>query len=169
MAASVLNTPRAVEVGVYVVRAFIKLRELLASHAELSHKLMELESRLDLYQRLANMTKVEETDDFGKELADRFGPLPDAVKNLLYGVKVRILAAKVGVEAIQTEPNYIALKLFQGMEFYRPNFEQFLRYGILIGVNQLRVNTRRRLGEEWRGVLVEILQKMATLGVGGKL
>ena len=47
MAATVLNTPRAVEVGVYVVRAFIRLRELLASHTELSHKLMELESRLD--------------------------------------------------------------------------------------------------------------------------
>jgi len=47
MAATVLNTPRAVEVGVYVVRAFIKLRELLASHTELSHKLMELEDRLD--------------------------------------------------------------------------------------------------------------------------
>lgn len=126
----------------------------------------ELETRLDLYQRLANMTKVEETDDFGKELADRFGPLPDSVKNLLYGVKVRILAARVGVEAIQTEPNYVVIRLFQGMEFYRPDFEQFLRYGILIGVNQLRVNTRRRLGEEWRGVLLEILQKMAKVGEG---
>ncbi|MDO8587349.1 MAG: ORF6N domain-containing protein [Armatimonadota bacterium] len=47
MAATVLSTPRAVEVGVYVVRAFIRLRELLASHAELSHKLIELEDRLD--------------------------------------------------------------------------------------------------------------------------
>jgi len=47
MAASVLNTPRAVEVSVYVVRAFIRLRELLANHAELSHKLEELEGRVD--------------------------------------------------------------------------------------------------------------------------
>ena len=47
MVAGVLNTPRAVEVSVYVVKAFIQLRELLASHTELSHKLMELESRLD--------------------------------------------------------------------------------------------------------------------------
>jgi hypothetical protein len=47
MAATVLNTPRAVEIGVYVVRAFIRLRELLASHAELSNKLLELEGRLD--------------------------------------------------------------------------------------------------------------------------
>ena len=47
MAASVLNTPRAVEVSVYVVRAFIRLRELLYTHAELSQKLAELESRVD--------------------------------------------------------------------------------------------------------------------------
>lgn len=47
MAASILNTPTAVKVSVYVVRAFIKLRELLSSHAELSQKLQELESRVE--------------------------------------------------------------------------------------------------------------------------
>ena len=47
MAASVLNSPRAVEVSVYVVRAFVRMREMLATHAELSHKLAELESRVD--------------------------------------------------------------------------------------------------------------------------
>jgi hypothetical protein len=35
-AANVLNSPRAVEMGVYVVRAFVKLRELLASNKELA-------------------------------------------------------------------------------------------------------------------------------------
>ena len=47
MAASVLNSPRAVEVSVYVVRAFIKLREILYSHSDLAHKLDELERRVD--------------------------------------------------------------------------------------------------------------------------
>lgn len=47
MAATVLTTPRAVEVGLYVVRAFIHLRELLVTHTELSYKLKELEDRLD--------------------------------------------------------------------------------------------------------------------------
>jgi len=46
MAASVLNTPRAVEVSVYVVRAFVELRELLAGNKELALKLAELESRI---------------------------------------------------------------------------------------------------------------------------
>lgn len=52
MAASVLNTSRAVEVSLYVVRAFVELREALASHKELARRLDELESRLE--RNLAN-------------------------------------------------------------------------------------------------------------------
>ena len=47
MAASVLNTPRAVEVSLYVVRAFVELREALATNKELAKRLDELESRLE--------------------------------------------------------------------------------------------------------------------------
>lgn len=47
MAASVLNTERAIEVSVYVVRAFIKLRQMLSSQKKLAQKLSELEQRLD--------------------------------------------------------------------------------------------------------------------------
>jgi phage regulator Rha-like protein len=43
MAAAILNSPRAVEMSVYVVRAFVKLREVLASHADLARKLETLE------------------------------------------------------------------------------------------------------------------------------
>jgi hypothetical protein len=43
MAATVLNSPRAVEMSIYVVRAFVKLRELLASNTDLARKLEALE------------------------------------------------------------------------------------------------------------------------------
>ena len=43
MAATVLSSPRAVEMSVYVVRAFVKLRELLTSNVELARKLEALE------------------------------------------------------------------------------------------------------------------------------
>jgi len=46
MAASVLNSPRAIEVSVLLVRTFVKLREMLATHKELAHKLAELERRV---------------------------------------------------------------------------------------------------------------------------
>ena len=46
MAASILNTPRAMDVSVYVIRAFVKLRELLSTHKELAGKLAELERKV---------------------------------------------------------------------------------------------------------------------------
>ena len=47
MAANVLNTQRAIEVSVYVVRAFVRLRQLLATNKELARKLAELERKLE--------------------------------------------------------------------------------------------------------------------------
>ena len=46
MAANVLNSPRAVEMSVYVVRAFVRLREAIASNQALAAKLNELEHKL---------------------------------------------------------------------------------------------------------------------------
>ena len=47
MAANVLNTQRAIEVSVYVVRAFVRLRQLLATNKELAQKLEEREKKYD--------------------------------------------------------------------------------------------------------------------------
>jgi hypothetical protein len=47
MAAMVLDSPRATEVSVYVVRAFVELRDTLVAHKELAKRLGELESRLE--------------------------------------------------------------------------------------------------------------------------
>ena len=47
MAATVLNSKIAVQASVQVVRAFIKLRQMLASNAELASRLSELENKYD--------------------------------------------------------------------------------------------------------------------------
>ena len=47
MVSAILNTPRAVEVSVYVVRAFVQLREVLASNKELARQLKALEQRIE--------------------------------------------------------------------------------------------------------------------------
>ncbi len=46
MVATVLNSPRAIEMSVYVVRAFVKLRKVLASNVELERKLAALEKSI---------------------------------------------------------------------------------------------------------------------------
>jgi hypothetical protein len=60
MAASVLNSPRAVQMSLYVIRAFIRMRAALAGQADLARRLAEIEKTLighdaalrDLYGKL---------------------------------------------------------------------------------------------------------------------
>ena len=46
MAASILKSKRAVEISIYVVRAFVQLREMLSSQEQFANRLDELEKRL---------------------------------------------------------------------------------------------------------------------------
>ncbi len=46
MAATVLNSPRAVETSVFIVRAFVKLRRIIADNQVLSRKIVQIERRL---------------------------------------------------------------------------------------------------------------------------
>jgi hypothetical protein len=47
MLSSVLRSERAVQVNIAIMRAFVKLREMLASHADLARKLEEMEKKYD--------------------------------------------------------------------------------------------------------------------------
>ena len=47
MAAAVLNSARAIEMSIFVVRAFVRMREALAANQQIAAKLTELESRLE--------------------------------------------------------------------------------------------------------------------------
>ena len=51
MAATLLNTPRATELSVYVVRAFVELRGMLASNQELASKVNTLERKVSRHER----------------------------------------------------------------------------------------------------------------------
>jgi phage regulator Rha-like protein len=49
MLASVLNSQRAIEASIFVVQAFVKLREILSTHKELAQKLKELEYKIETH------------------------------------------------------------------------------------------------------------------------
>lgn len=63
MAATVLRSPRAVEVSVYVVRAFVRLRELAMSNIEFALRLDELENKTELislkHETFEHSTRVQ--------------------------------------------------------------------------------------------------------------
>ena len=92
------------------------------------------------------------------EFSDRFGSLPPEVKNLLYAVKLKVLAARAGIASISTERGQIILRLFEGMQFDRQNLEP-VRDSIKVGTSQLRLNPKR-FGSEWQRVLEEVVRRV---------
>ena len=79
----------------------------------------DLQLRLSLYRRLADLVEAEDIDAFGAELTDRFGPQPDEVKHLLRIVFIKGLCRKANVEKIDAGPKG-AVIAFRNNEFSNP-------------------------------------------------
>jgi len=79
----------------------------------------DLQVRLGLYRRLANLTEQTEIDSFAAELADRFGPLPDEVNQLLEVVKLKGLCRAAGIATLEAGPKG-AVVGFRGNSFADP-------------------------------------------------
>ncbi|UII28197.1 transcription-repair coupling factor [Fulvivirga maritima] len=59
-----------------------------------------ISERLSLYSKLDNIKTEEELKSFTESMIDRFGPLPDSVKELIETVRLRWLAEKLGFEKL---------------------------------------------------------------------
>ena len=65
MLSSVLNSERAIEVNILIMRAFVKLREMIASHKDLARKFEELEKKYDgqfqiVFEAIRQLMAIEE-------------------------------------------------------------------------------------------------------------
>jgi transcription-repair coupling factor (superfamily II helicase) len=122
-----------------------------------------LNTRLSLYDRLAKVEHIEELTEMIRELQDRFGPLPEPVQNLLYVVKMKVLAVKAKVSAISTQGRHIIIKPqavsplkirgVRGVMSAHPDS------AIRIGATQIRLDTRL-LRDRWKVVLEQILSSI---------
>lgn len=71
MLSSVLNSPRAIQVNIQIMRTFTKLRTMISAHKELARKLVELEKKYD--------TQFKMVFDAIRELMDPATPNPDRI------------------------------------------------------------------------------------------
>ncbi|SMH47953.1 transcription-repair coupling factor [Mesorhizobium australicum] len=79
----------------------------------------DLQLRLGLYRRIADLDTPEEIDAFGAELIDRFGPLPDEVQHLLKIVYIKALCRKANVEKLDAGPKGVVVQ-FRDKTFANP-------------------------------------------------
>jgi transcription-repair coupling factor (superfamily II helicase) len=71
--------------------------------------------RLRLYRRLAGLVTEGEVTAMAQELEDRFGQLTEPVANLLYQLRLKVLALESGVQAINVDSGQIVIKA-EGLE-----------------------------------------------------
>jgi transcription-repair coupling factor (superfamily II helicase) len=79
----------------------------------------DLDLRLGLYRRLANVADDAEIEAFGVEMADRFGPSPPEVDHLLRIVGIKALCRRANVEKIDAGPKGAVLT-FRDNRFDNP-------------------------------------------------
>ncbi|TWG59406.1 transcription-repair coupling factor [Aminobacter sp. J44] len=79
----------------------------------------DLQLRLALYRRLADLETPAEIDGFGAELIDRFGPMPEEVEHLLKIVYIKALCRKANVEKLDAGPKGVVIQ-FRNKTFPEP-------------------------------------------------
>ena len=70
----------------------------------------DMNQRLMLYRKVAAARRDDEIDRVLEEAADRYGPLPDSVLNLADYGRIRVMADRLGIEAIDREGRTVVLK-----------------------------------------------------------
>jgi len=79
----------------------------------------DLSVRLSLYRRLADLETEEEIENFGAELRDRFGPLPDEVRYLFKIAAIKAYCRRANVEKLDAGPKG-AVITFRDNSFAHP-------------------------------------------------
>ncbi len=71
----------------------------------------DLQLRMTLYRRLADLQDAQSIDAFGAEMIDRFGPLPTEVEHLLKIVYIKSLCRSANIEKLDAGPKGVVIAL----------------------------------------------------------
>ena len=118
-------------------------------------------TRLGLYRRMADVQSTDEIEALEKELSDRFGPLPEPVQNLLFQMKVKLLAIAAGLASVSTENGQFVLRYPKGVE---PPQSADLPSQIRAGKTAfwMRIPTE---ADDWSELLLNILEKLGEISI----
>ena len=83
------------------------------------HYVADLSLRLELYRRISRLAGDDEMEDLEVELIDRFGPIPEGVRNLLDVVRLKGSCRRAGVAKIDAGPRGATVQ-FRGDDFADP-------------------------------------------------
>lgn len=114
--------------------------------------------RLRLYRRMATLDTLAEIDEMAAELADRFGPIPDPVHNLLYQIRIKSLAQMAVVNAVVTEAGQIRIRIDELGGMDRFHLQRYLGESVRVSKSAIWLKKDRGT-HEWQIELVQVLEK----------
>jgi transcription-repair coupling factor (superfamily II helicase) len=115
--------------------------------------------RLRLYRRMAELAAEDDLSTLRRELEDRFGELPGAAENLLYQLRVKILAQRAGADAVAMEGGVLMIGAVLGGEVAPTAIHPRARYS----KGRLYIPVTGETGI-WKRELIESLEALASLG-----
>ena len=136
----------------------------LPAPAHLPHDYVaDLPARLALYQRMTALHEPTDVDRLAEELRDRYGEMPEETENLLFMLKVKLLATKAGVISVSERSGEVVLagdeRTWTGiLGVQRPYGD-----GVRVGNTRVRLDIKR-LGKGWRNVLETMLTQAGAAG-----
>jgi len=115
----------------------------------------DLQLRLGLYRRIAEMINESDIDSFAAELVDRFGDMPDEVKHLIATLSIKLLCKKASIDRLDAGPKGAVIS-FRNNLFSHP--EALLAY-VDKNLRSLKVRPDQRLifSHEWKDLDDKIL------------
>lgn len=119
----------------------------------------EISLRLQIYRRIANLTTQEGIEAMHAELRDRFGQLPAAVEGLLFQIRVKLLAQKIGATAVLAKDGILQVKLPYLVELDRHGLAQQL--GDDITVTRTAVEMPQHDGDAWQERLITLMTQLS--------
>ena len=122
--------------------------------------------RLRLYRRMAGLDGLEEVDEMAEELADRFGPIPDPVDNLLYQLRIKVLAMRAHATSITVESGQIRIRVPGLDQIPRYRLQRYLSNGVRVSKKAIWLG--RDMGtREWQVALVRVLERLEAFRLEG--
>jgi transcription-repair coupling factor (superfamily II helicase) len=115
--------------------------------------------KLELYRRIAELAALDDLGGLREELRDRYGPPPEPVRNLLYGVEVKLRAAKAG--ATEVRARGAELRIVLGRDIQPDERTRLARSfpRAQAGQRQIRLSVLDAKGD-WRDALTGLLDRL---------
>jgi transcription-repair coupling factor (superfamily II helicase) len=117
----------------------------------------DLNLRLSLYRRIGKLDSSEDIRDFTAEMIDRFGPLPEEMKNLINTIELKQLCQKLNIQSIDAGLKGILISFYKDQVSYIEKLLEFIN--TQNGTVKLRPDSKMVLIRAW-GTAQEKLKGM---------